>query len=202
VRCEPPLSDEAPAAPASRETLLIDRLVAGLGARALVQGRPRMGWLMVEIAPAMLWTHLTGALSLEGYNLVLYLTLLGATTAELAWLPLVTYAGIGLHVLVLLVRPMADAKADCVRYTSWGRAAWFGTVLWPLFAWWLGLGTGWVLGGVFASILLTALIHNAGIAAFMTWTQAVVPLASRGRFFAWRNLFAFLLEDFAEAPIA
>jgi hypothetical protein len=36
----------------------------------------------------------------------------------------------------------------------------------------------------------------------MTWTQAVVPLASRGRFFAWRNLFAFLLEDFAEAPIA
>jgi hypothetical protein len=171
---------------------LIDRLVAALGARALVQGNPRMGWLMVEIAPAMLWTHLTGALSLEGYNLVLYLTLLGATTAELAWLPLVTYAGIGLHVLVLLVRPMADAKADCVRYTALGRAAWFGTVLWPLLAWWLGCGTGWVLGGVFACILLTALIHNAGIAAFMTWTQAVVPPASRGRFFAWRNLFGFI----------
>jgi hypothetical protein len=105
---------------------MIDRLIAALGARALVQGNPRMGWLMVEIAPAMRWTHLTGALSLEGYNLVLYLTLLGATTAELAWLPLVTYAGIGLHVLVLLVllvRPMAEAKADCVRYTSWGRSA-------------------------------------------------------------------------------
>lgn len=161
-----------------------------------------MGWLMVEIAPAMLWTHLTGALSLEGYNLVLYLTLLGASTAELAWLPLVTYAGIGLHVLVLLVRPMADAKADCVRYTAWGRAAWFGTVLWPLFAHWQGLGTGWVLGGVFACILLTALIHNAGIAAFMTWTQAVVPVASRGRFFAWRNLFGFIAVWIALQAVA
>ena len=174
-----------------RENLLIDRLVAGLGARALVQGRPRMGWLMVEIAPAMLWTHLTGALSLEGYNLVLYLTLLGATTAELAWLPLVTYTGIALHMLVLLVRPVADPKSDCVRYTAWGRAAWFGTVLVPLLAAPLGLGRGWVLAGVFASILLTALIHHAGIAAFMTWTQAVVPPDLRGRFFAWRNLFGF-----------
>ena len=182
--------------------LLIDRLVAALGARALVHGRPRMGWLMVEIAPAMLWTQLTGALSLEGYNLVLYLTLLGATTAELAWLPLVTYAGIALHVLVLLVRPLADAKADCVRYTAWGRAAWFGTVLWPLLARWQGLGTGWVLGGVFACILLTALIHNAGIAAFMTWTQAVVPAEHRGRFFAWRNLFGFIAVWIALQAVA
>jgi hypothetical protein len=181
---------------------MIDRLVAALGARALVQGRPRMGWLMVEIAPAMLWTNLTGARSLEGYNLVLYLTLLGATTAELAWLPLVTYAGIALHVLVLLVRPVADAKADCVRYTAWGRAAWFGTILWPLLAQWLGLRTGWVLGGVFASILLTALIHNAGIAAFMTWTQAVVPAAQRGRFFAWRNLFGFIAVWLALQAVA
>jgi hypothetical protein len=182
---------------------LIDRLLAPLGARALVADRPRMGWLLTEIAPAMLWTSLTGALWLDGYNLVLYLTLLGAGVADLAWLPLVNYAGIALHVLIVALRPpRGHAKATCVAYTAAGRAAWLGTILWPLLAWRLGLGTGWVLGGVFASILITAMVHNVGIAGFMTWTQAVVPPEQRGRFYMWRNLFGFGAVNLALQGVA
>lgn len=151
-----------------------------------------MGWLLTEVAPAQWWSSLTGALWLDGYNLVLYLTLLGASVADLAWLPVVNYAGIALHVLVVALWPIVgDAKRQCVANTVVARACWLGTVLWPLLAWQLGLGTGAVLGGVFVAIFLTAMIGNVGVAAFMTYTAAVVPREERGRFYLWRNLFAF-----------
>ena len=182
---------------------LIDRVVAPFGARALVAGRPRMGWLLTEVAPAQLWTSLTGAMTLDGYNLVLYLTLLGATVSDLAWLPLVTYAGIALHVLIVALRPpRGDAKATCIAYTFLARSLWLGTVLWPLFAWWLGLGTGAVLAGVFIAIFATAMFGNVGVAAFMTWTAAVVPSELRGRFFMWRNLGAFGLVTLVLQAVA
>jgi hypothetical protein len=171
---------------------LIDRLVAPFGARRLVAGRRGMGWLLTEVAPAQLWSTLTGALWLDGYNLVLFLTLLGASVADLAWLPVVNYAGIALHVLVVALWPIAgDAKRVCITTTVIARSMWLGTVLWPLLAWWLGLGTGAVLAGVFVAIFLTAMIGNVGVAAFMTYTAAVVPREERGRFYMWRNLFAF-----------
>ncbi len=151
-----------------------------------------MGWLLTEVAPAQLWSSLTGALWLDGYNLVLFLTLLGASVADLAWLPVVNYAGIALHVLVVALWPIAgDAKRVCVANTLIARTMWLGTVLWPLFAWWLGLSTGAVLAGVFVAIFLTAMFGNVGVAAFMTYTAAVVPREERGRFYMWRNLFAF-----------
>jgi hypothetical protein len=193
------LSEGGPAA----KPPLIDRIVAPFGARALVAGRPRMGWLLTEVAPAQLWTSLTGALWLDGYNLVLYLTLLGATLSELAWLPLVNYAGIALHVLIVALRPpRGDAKATCIAYTFLARSLWLGTVLWPLLAWWLGLGGGAVLAGVFAAIFATAMFGNVGVAAFMTWTAAVVPNELRGRFFMWRNLGAFGLVNLALQGVA
>jgi hypothetical protein len=198
VNERPPLSDSrlsaahAEAAPTSRPAPLIDRLVAPFGARRLVAGRPGMGWLLTEVSPAQLWCALTGALWLDGYNFVLYLTLLGASVADLAWLPLVNYGGFALSVLVLALRPpRADAKAICVSYTFIARSLWLGVVAWPLVAWWLGLGTGAVLTGVFVAVFLTALFGNVGVAAFMTWTAAVVPREERGRFFMWRNLSAF-----------
>ena len=194
----PPLSDsrlsaaDAEAAPTSRPAPLIDRLVAPFGARRLVAGRPGMGWLLTEVSPAQLWCALTGALWLDGYNFVLYLTLLGASVADLAWLPLVNYGGFALSVLFLALRPpRSDAKAICVSYTFIARSLWLGVVVWPLMAWWLGLGTGAVLTGVFVAVFLTALFGNVGVAAFMTWTAAVVPREERGRFFMWRNLSAF-----------
>jgi hypothetical protein len=171
---------------------LIDRIVAPFGARRLVAGRRGMGWLLTEVAPAQLWSSLTGALWLDGYNLVLFLTLLGASVADLVWLPVVNYAGIALHVLVVALWPIAgDAKRVCVATTVIARSLWLGTVLWPLFAWWMGLGTGAVLAGVFVAIFLTAMFGNVGVAAFMTYTAAVVPREERGRFYMWRNLFAF-----------
>lgn len=171
---------------------VIDRLVAPFGARRLVAGRRGMGWLLTEVAPAQWWSTLTGALWLDGYNLVLFLTLLGAAVADLAWLPVVNYAGIALHVALVALWPIAgDAKRVCVANTIIARTLWLGTVLWPLFAWWLGLSTGAVLAGVFVAIFLTAMFGNVGVAAFMTYTAAVVPRAERGRFFMWRNLFAF-----------
>ena len=181
-----------PHAAPNDQPALIDRLVAPFGARRLVAGRRGMGWLLTEVAPAQLWSSLTGAMWLDGYNLVLFLTLLGASVADLAWLPVVNYAGIALHVLVVALWPIAgDAKRVCVANTVIARTMWLGTVLWPLFAWWLGLGTGAVLAGVFVAIFLTAMFGNVGVAAFMTYTAAVVPREERGRFYMWRNLFAF-----------
>jgi hypothetical protein len=175
-----------------RSPPLIDRVVAPLGARRLVAGRPGMGWLLTEVSPAQIWSSLTGALWLDGYNLVLFLTLLGASVANLAWLPLVNYGGFALSVLLLALRPpRGDAKSICVFYTFFARTLWLGVVLWPLLAWWLGLGTVAVLAGVFVSIFLTAFFGNVGVAAFMTWTAAVVPREERGRFYMWRNLCAF-----------
>jgi hypothetical protein len=192
LEAEPDAARHAPHAARGDQPALIDRLVAPFGARRLVAGRPGMGWLLTEVAPAQLWSSLTGALWLDGYNLVLFLTLLGASVSDLAWLPVVNYAGIALHVLVVALWPIAgDAKRVCVTNTVIARSLWLGTVCWPLFAWWLGLGTGAVLAGVFASIFLTAMFGNVGVAAFMTYTAAVVPREERGRFFMWRNLFAF-----------
>ena len=195
---EPPISDsrstavQAQSDRAYQPTPLIDRLVAPFGARRLVAGRPGMGWLLTEVSPAQIWCALTGALWLDGYNFVLYLTLLGASVAELAWLPLVNYGGFALSVLFLALRPpRSDAKAICLTYTFIARSLWLGVVAWPLIAWWLELGTGAILAGVFMSVFLTALFGNVGIAAFMTWTAAVVPREERGRFFMWRNLSAF-----------
>ena len=74
-------------------------------------------------------TFLTGALWLDGYNLVLFLTLLGASVSDLAWLPVVNYAGIALHVLVVALWPIAgDAKRVCVANTVIARTMWLGTV--------------------------------------------------------------------------
>ena len=189
----------APPTPsAAAKPPLIDRLVAPLGARSLIEGRRGMGWLLTEVAPAQLWCALTGALWLDGYNLVLYLTLLGAEVADLAWLPLVNYAGIALHVLIVAAwPPRGDAQRTCIRYTFIARSLWLGTIAWPLAAWWLGLGTGGVLAGVFVAIFLTAMVGNVGVAAFMTYTAAVVPHELRGRFFMWRNLGAFGLVTVA-----
>jgi Major Facilitator Superfamily len=171
---------------------LIDRVVAPFGARRLVAGRRGMGWLLTEVAPAQWWSSLTGALWLDGYNLVLFLTLLGASVADLAWLPVVNYAGIALHVALVALWPISgDAKRVCVANTLIARTMWLGTVVWPLCAWWLGLSTGAVLAGVFVAIFLTAMFGNVGVAAFMTYTAAVVPREERGRFYMWRNLFAF-----------
>ncbi|MBA3698653.1 MAG: hypothetical protein H0W78_07355 [Planctomycetes bacterium] len=162
-----------------------------------------MGWLLTEVAPAQLWSSLTGALWLDGYNLVLFLTLLGATVGDLAWLPVVNYAGIALHVAVVALWPITgDAKRVCVVNTIIARSMWLGVVVWPLIAWWLGLGTGAVLAGVFVAIFLTAMFGNVGVAAFMTYTAAVVPREERGRFFMWRNLFAFGAVNLALQVVA
>lgn len=188
---------------APTQPAVIDRIVAPFGAGRLVKGRRGMGWLLTEIAPAQLWSSLTGALWLDGYNLVLFLTLLGASVADLAWLPVVNYAGIALHVALVALWPITgDAKRVCVINTVIARTMWLGVVVWPLLAWWLGLGTGAVLAGVFVAIFLTAMFGNVGVAAFMTYTAAVVPREERGRFYMWRNLFAFGAVNLALQVVA
>lgn len=182
---------------------LIDRAVAPFGARKLVQGRPGMGWLLTEVSPAQLWCAITGALTLDGYNLVLYLTLLGASVANLAWLPLVNYGGFALSVLLLFLRPPSgDAKKLCVNYAFIARSLWLGVIAWPLLCLWLNWGTTIILTGVFATVFLTALFGNVSIAAFMTWTAAVVPREERGRFYMWRNLSAYGIVTLALQAVA
>lgn len=183
-------------------TRAVDRACGLLWARPLVAARPGMGWLLIEMAPAVLWTQLTGAVSLDAYYLGTYLLLLGASPAQLAWLPAVAYAGILLHPLriawlrrVWLLRRGAepDPQRSCWQECLAGRALWLGTLLWPPLAGMLGLGTGAVLGGVLACILVCQVLLFSSMAAFMTWTQGLVPARLRGRFFAWRSLSTFVL---------
>src|SRR3954471_50412 len=82
----------------------VDRAVAALGGRALVAGRPGMGWLVFEVAPAFVWNQITGATSNEFYFFIAYLTLLGATDADLARLPLMCSAAGVAHVVIVLAR--------------------------------------------------------------------------------------------------
>jgi hypothetical protein len=191
-------SSDQSAATSGVKPPLIDRVVAPLGARRFVTGRPGMGWLLTEFSPAQLWCALTGALWLDGYNLVLYLTLLGATVSDLAWLPLVNYSGFALSVLFIVLRPpQSDAKTTCVKYTFIARSIFLGVIAWPLVTMWLGCGTNTVLFGVFMAIFFTALFGNVGVASFMTWTAAVIPREERGSFYRWRNLCAFAVVTVA-----
>lgn len=172
---------------------LIDRLVAATGGRRLVQGRPGMGWLAVEVIPAAIWMQITGALSMDFYYLVAFLVLLGAEPAQLSYLPMMIFAANIAQAWLVLRRPPRDPRRSCAIDTLIGRTLWLGTVLWPLLGWWLGWGTGTILAGVFASVFLGQLVHIAGAAAFITWTQAVVPRELRGLFFAWRHISSYLV---------
>jgi hypothetical protein len=152
-----------------------------------------MGWMTLEIIPAAIWMQITGALSMEVYYLVAFLTLLGAGEAELAWLPMMFFSANVAQAWLVLRRPPRDPQRTCIIDTLVGRSLWLGTVLWPLLGWWLGWGTGVILAGVFASVFLGQLAHAAGGASFVTWTQAVVPRELRGLFFAWRHISCYLV---------
>ncbi len=171
----------------------IDRPVAALGGKDLVEGRPGIGWLVFEVTPAFIWTQITGAMSMEFYYFVAYLTLLGATDTTLAWLPMmVSLGGVGQTVVVLLRRP-SDPKRACVIDCLLGRCAWSGTLLWPIFGWWAGFGANAIIAGVFVSVFLTQLIASVSVASFIVWTQALVPRELRGVFYAWRQLSSYVV---------
>lgn len=171
--------------------MLIDRLVARTGGRRFVEGRPGMGWLAAEVVPALVWTSLTGAISLEFFYFVAFLTALGASEADLVWLSAAVFAAGTAQVALVLLRRPQDAKRRCVRDTLIGRLFWFGTILWPLLAWWQGWPVPVLVAGAYAFVFLGQLVHLAGIANFITWTQAVVPRDLRGHFYAWRNLASY-----------
>jgi hypothetical protein len=178
---------------------LVDRVVSRLGARAVVDGRPGLGYLLIEVVPCVVWMQITGALSQDFFYFITFLTLLGADNRVLEGLLLVTTAGGVAQGALVLSRPPTDPKWICVRDTLIGRILWLGTVLWPLALWWLWpaeVAPGWrpwaLYGGVLAIVFAATATHNAGGSAFVSWTQALVPRGLRGRFYAWRNLAGFL----------
>jgi hypothetical protein len=171
----------------------VDRMVSALGGRAFIHGRPRMGWLAIEMVPALLWSQVTGSLTMDYYYFVAFLTILGASDASLAWLPLATYASGVLQVFIVLRRDPADPKRICVRDALLARIAWLGTILWPIIGLHFGWGSTTILAGVSVSIFVSMIIHYSSGAMFMVWTQAIVPRDLRGHFYAWRNVVTFTL---------
>ncbi len=172
---------------------ILDRLVSLLGGRRLVQARPGVGWLVAEVVPAAVWSNITGAMSMEFYYFVAYLTLLGADNATLAWLPLMVFAGGVFQAVLVLKNPPSDPRRHSIRHTIVARCCWLTTVLWPLVGLALGAPTSWILFGVFVAVFATHAINMAAVSTFITWTQAVVPSEDRGVFFAIRNLISFLV---------
>jgi hypothetical protein len=171
---------------------VIDRLSARCGAAHLVHRRPGMGWMLVEVVLPTIWCQLTGALGQDTYYLVCYLLALGASPAQMGWLPLVLSGGVLAHACIALRRPPGgDARRTCIRDTAIARALWLGTVAWPLIAWWRQWSPGTILMGILLTILVSQALHYAGIAAFMTWTRALVPRRHRGSFYLVRSLLSF-----------
>jgi hypothetical protein len=177
----------------SGRTPLVDRLVAATGGRALVAGAPGLGWLAVEVIPAFVWTQITGALSMEFFYFVTFLGALGVPATRMPALTVAAMAASIAMGLLVLRRPATDPRRRCVIDTVIGRGLWLGTVLAPLAAWRLGLGPGWILVLALVFVFLAQLVHAAGGASFVTWTQAVVPPERRGLFYGWRNLASYLV---------
>lgn len=171
----------------------LDRVLALTGARRLVAVHPRMKWLLLEFAPVLAWSRVTGAGSFDSVYLVSYLLLLGARPQELAVLPLVCYLGSLLSAVFMHLRSNRDSagldtKRLAVRTALVSRLIWFGTVVWPLA--FLGAGDRrWLmLGGVLACALFAQIATFVSMASWTAWTQTVVPVPLRGSFFAWRTL--------------
>lgn len=176
--------------------LLIDRLVAPLGARRLVVGRRGMGWLLTEMSPVVMWTGITGAMGLESVLLVSYLGLLGASDQMLALLPMLGFGGMLLALAMIHLQQglnMANAQRHTFRSALLGRTLWLGTVLWPLLAITVGWPQWMVWGGVLVCITVSQTVLWAGVSSFAVWTQAVVPLRLRGQFYSWRNTVSFVI---------
>lgn len=172
---------------------LVDRVVAATGGRSLVAQAPGVGWLAVEVIPAFVWTQITGALSMEFFYFVSFLSALGVAKSSMPALTMAMMAaGIGMGLLVLR-RPAADPRRRCVIDTLLGRCLWLGTILAPLAAWSAGLGTGWILGSALLFVFLGQLVHVAGASSFITWTQALVPAPQRGIFYGWRHISSYLV---------
>lgn len=172
---------------------MLDRAVAAIGGKALVAGRPGIGWLVVEVSPAFVWTQITGAMSMEFYYFIAYLTLIGATDADLARLPMMVCAAGVVQVAIVLSRKPGDFKRRCVVDCWWARSLWAGTLLFPLIGWHLGWSVDVILYGVFASVFATHLIGMVSVAAFISWTQALVPRELRGVFYAWRQVHSYVV---------
>ena len=166
--------------------LWIDRLIAPLAARSLVQGRPGMGWLLAEMAPVVMWAGITGAMGMESLLLVSYLSLLGASDQMLALIPMLGFGGMMMSIAVIHFQRNLHL-GNMQRHAFWacltGRCLWFGTILWPL----LGFALDWqpwvIWGGVLVVIGIAQTAIWTGGSSFTSWTQAVIPLRQRGHFF-------------------
>jgi len=177
----------------SGRTPLVDRAVARLGARELVAQRRGMGWMMVELIPVAVWIRLTGAQFLASYYLPRYLLLLGCEEEDLAWLPIVHFAGILIATAATLWlrregRRLAHPRTSCLRWTWAGRIAFLGLVLWPWGGHRLGWETGTILTGTFSFLFASQVLLIVGVHGWASWTQALIPDRLRGAFFAWRNI--------------
>jgi hypothetical protein len=181
---------------------LIDRLLAPLGARSLVAVRPGMGWLLLEIVPAVVWMQITGAQSLEGYYLVQLMKHYGAPDGILPLLPLVGCMGSAVGALAVFLQRTRDPKRGCMQMTWPGRSIFLGTVLWPPLAWAMGLGTTAVLVGVLGCFFACQVLQIASAAQWVAWTQTILPREATGRFHAWRCIAAFLCTAAAMQLIA
>ncbi len=98
---------------------------------------------------------------------------------------MVCAAGLVQLPLVLNLHPR-DLKRTTVISSFFGRMLWFGTVLWPLAGYLFGWSTQVILIGVFASVFAAHVICFTANAAFLSWTQQIVPRQLRGSFYAYR----------------
>ncbi|NRA39541.1 MAG: hypothetical protein HRU15_15475, partial [Planctomycetes bacterium] len=169
----------------------IDRLVSLLGARKLAEKQANIGYLLIEVIPAMVWGFICGAMAYEGYYLIKFFRLLGAQDWQVALLPLMYFSAFALQYFILRKKnaeESKESKAQCVKVTVQARALWLLIPLWPacveLCQWSHQLS----IYGVLIIFFIAHIRMFVGLMYFMTWTQSVIDNKDRGAFFAWRSI--------------
>ena len=169
--------------------MFIDRLVSHCGAKGLVDRYPRIGYLLTEVIPVIIWGFFCGAMSYDNYYLIRFLQLLGASDTQIAILPILYFSAFSLQYIFMhrgSQENSANAKAIAVRTSLIGRLLWLVIPIWAVIChlcqWPAEIAIYVILGIYFIAHIQLFFSLNY----FVTWTQSLVAQSDRSAVFAFR----------------
>lgn len=171
--------------------IFIDRFVSLLGARRLAEQQVGIGYLLLEVIPAMVWGFICGAMAYEGYYLIKFMRLVGATDIQISLLPLLYFSAFALQYFFLRssdAQQSQNSKALCIKECIYGRGIWLLIPLWPAIVHLCGWSHQLSIYGILLFFFCAHIRMFIGLTYFITWTQSVISNTDRGFFLAWRSI--------------